>query len=107
MEPPMSADIAAQHLSIQPNVLIRCPAPSSSHVVAITIGVLAAEEPERGAHHRYTFVEAPQDCQKGQPDHDRPEAAQDRHPVRHWESSSGGTEMETPYGTGASTSTSP
>ena len=103
----MSADIAAQHLSIQPDLLIKFPAPSSSHVLAITIGVLAAEEPERGAYHRYTFVEAPQDCQKGQPDHDRPEAAQDRDPVRHWESSSGGTVLETPYGMGASTSTSP
>ena len=103
----MSADIAAQHLAIQPNLLISCSVLSSSHVLAITIGVLAAEEPERGAYHRYTFVKAPQDCQKGQPDHDRPEAAQDRDPVRHWKISSGGTVMETPYGTGASTSTSP
>ena len=52
-------------LQFQPTLFIRCPVPSSSHVQAITTGVLAAEEPERGSYHRYTFVEAPQDCQKG------------------------------------------
>ena len=64
--------------------------------------MLAVGEPEKGSYHGYTFVEAPQDCQKGKPNHDRPKAAQDRDPVKHCKRFSGSNILEKlTYGNGS------